>query len=122
DDGRTGLRVGRQWRYVEPDRARFAGRILGGGADIVMIRVALPYHLRNLARVESEVEIEVAEPVTVGSVLDAIEARYPVLRGTIRDHGTLKRRPFIRFFACKEDLSQQSPDTPLPEAVLTGAE
>ena len=87
-----------------------------------MSRVVLPYHLRNLARVEGEVELEVLSPITVRGVLDALEARYPVLRGTLRDHGTLKRRPFIRFFACKEDLSLESPDTPLPEAVVNGSE
>ena len=87
-----------------------------------MIRVVLPFHLRHLARVDGEVEIDVASPVTVRAVLDALEARHPVLRGTIRDHGTLKRRPFVRFFACKEDLSLESPETPLPEAVVSGAE
>jgi sulfur-carrier protein len=87
-----------------------------------MIRVVLPFHLRTLARVESEVQLEVAGPVTVRAVLDAIEARYPVLRGTIRDHGTLRRRPFLRFFACKEDLSNEPADTVLPDAVVTGAE
>jgi len=87
-----------------------------------MIRVELPYHLRNLARVEGEVQLEVPAPVTVQAVLDALEARYPVLRGTIRDHGTLKRRPFIRFFACKEDLSLEPPDTALPERVVNGSE
>jgi sulfur-carrier protein len=87
-----------------------------------MIRVVLPFHLRNLARVEGEVEVEVAGPFTVGAVLDALEAKHPVLRGTIRDHGTLKRRPFIRFFACKEDLSLEPSDTPLPEAVAKGEE
>ena len=87
-----------------------------------MIRVVLPYHLRNLARVEGEVQLEVREPVTVSSVLDAIEERYPVLRGTIRDHGTLKRRPFIRFFACKEDLSLEPPETKLPDAIVNGTE
>ena len=87
-----------------------------------MIRIVLPYHLRTLARVEGDVQLEVAEPVTLRSVLDALETRYPVLRGTIRDHGTLKRRPFIRFFACKEDLSLQPPETKLPEAVVTDAE
>ena len=87
-----------------------------------MIRVVLPYHLRNLARVEGEVELEVASPVTVRAVIDALEARYPTLRGTIRDHGTLKRRPFIRFFACKEDLSLEPTDTILPEAVISGTE
>jgi len=87
-----------------------------------MIRVELPAHLRNLARVGAEVQIEVADPVTVRSVLDALEASYPVLRGTIRDHVTLQRRPFLRFFACEEDLSLEVPDTPLPRAVATGAE
>ena len=87
-----------------------------------MIRVVLPHHLRNLARIEGEVWLEVASPLTVQSILDALEARHPVLRGTIRDHGTLKRRPFIRFFACKEDLSLDPPGTVLPEAVATGVE
>ena len=87
-----------------------------------MIRVVLPYHLRNLARVEGEVQLEIREPVTIRSVLDAIEERYPVLRGTIRDHGTLKRRPFIRFFACKEDLSLDPPETKLPDAIVNGSE
>lgn len=87
-----------------------------------MIRVVLPFHLRNLARVEGEVTLSVPEPVTVRAVLDALEARHPVLQGTIRDHGTLKRRPFIRYFACKEDLSLESPDTPLPAPVLNGTE
>jgi hypothetical protein len=87
-----------------------------------MIRVALPYHLRNLAHVEGEVQLEIAGPLTLRSVLDALEAKYPMLRGTIRDHATLKRRPFIRFFACKEDLSLEPPDAPLPEAVLNGNE
>ena len=87
-----------------------------------MIRVVLPYHLRNLAGVEGEVQLEVGPPVTVRSVLDALEDRYPVLRGTIRDHGTLKRRPFVRFFACKEDLSLEPPETELPRAFVEGAE
>ena len=87
-----------------------------------MIRVVLPYHLRTLARVDGEVQLEVAGPVTVRSVLDALEAGYPMLRGTIRDHDTLKRRPFIRFFACKEDLSLEPPETPLPDEVVSGAE
>ena len=87
-----------------------------------MIRVVLPVHLRTLARVEGEVQLEVEGPATLRSVLDALEARYPVLRGTIRDHVTLRRRPFVRFFACKEDLSHEPPDTPLPDAVATGAE
>ena len=87
-----------------------------------MIRVALPYHLRALARVSGEVELDLAAPVTQASVLDALEARYPMLRGTIRDHGTEQRRPFIRFFACERDLSHQAPDAPLPDAVASGAE
>lgn len=87
-----------------------------------MIRVVLPPHLRTLARIGEEVELEVEGRATLGSVLDAIEARYPVLRGTIRDHGTLRRRPFVRYFACEEDLSHEPPDTPLPDAVATGAE
>jgi len=87
-----------------------------------MIRVELPYHLRNLARVDGEVQLEVPAPVTVQAILDALEARYPVLCGTIRDHGTLKRRPFIRFFACREDLSLEPIDTALPEAIVNGSE
>ena len=87
-----------------------------------MIRVVLPYHLRNLARVEGELQLEVGGPVTLCSVLDALEARHPVLRGTIRDHVTLRRRPFVRFFACKEDLSLEPPETKLPEAIVSGAE
>ncbi|HYA78930.1 MAG TPA: MoaD/ThiS family protein [Candidatus Nitrosopolaris sp.] len=87
-----------------------------------MIRVVLPFHLRNLARVDGEAQLEVAEPVTLGAVLDALESHYPVLRGTIRDHDTLKRRPFVRFFACKEDLSLEPPETPLPDAVVSGDE
>ena len=87
-----------------------------------MIRVVLPYHLRMLAQVGGEVTLAVAGPVTQRSVLDALEARYPMLRGTIRDHVTLKRRPMLRFFACEEDLSLEPPDAPLPDAVASGAE
>jgi hypothetical protein len=87
-----------------------------------MIRVILPQHLRTLARVEGEVTLEVEGVVTQRSVLDALEARYPALCGTMRDHATQKRRPFIRFFACEEDLSHEPPDAPLPDAVATGAE
>jgi sulfur-carrier protein len=87
-----------------------------------MIRVVLPYHLRTLARVGAEVTLDVAGPVTQRSVLDALEARYPMLRGTIRDHVTGQRRPMLRFFACEEDLSLEPPDTPLPAAVASGAE
>ena len=87
-----------------------------------MIRVILPPHLRALSQTGSEVQLEVPGPVTQRSVLDALEARYPMLRGTIRDHGTLQRRPFLRFFACEEDLSHESPDAPLPDAVASGKE
>jgi molybdopterin synthase sulfur carrier subunit len=87
-----------------------------------MIRVVLPAHLRTLARVDDEVLLNMQGPVTLGSVLDALETRYPVLRGTIRDHGTLKRRPFVRFYACEQDLSHEGPDLPLPPAVTSGAE
>jgi hypothetical protein len=87
-----------------------------------MIRVVLPAHLKNLARVGSEVQLDVAEPVTQRVVLDALEAQYPMLRGTIRDHRTGQRRAFVRFYACEEDLSNESPDAPLPDPVVTGRE
>jgi molybdopterin converting factor small subunit len=87
-----------------------------------MIRVVLPAHLRTLARVDGEVKLEITGAVTQRAILDVLEARYPMLRGTVRDHATLKRRPFVRFFACEQDLSHESPDAPLPEAVATGAE
>ena len=87
-----------------------------------MIRVEIPYHLRNLAHVDGEVTLEVEGPITLKSVLDALEARYPVLRGTIRDHVTERRRPFVRFFACEQDFSHELPDTPLPDAVANGKE
>ena len=88
-----------------------------------MIRVVLPFHLRNLARVSGdEVQVEVAAPVTIRAVLDALENKFPVLRGTIRDHDTLKRRPFVRFFACKEDWSLEPPEKPLPGEIVSGAE
>jgi len=87
-----------------------------------MIRVVLPPHLRTLARVNGDVELDVAPPITQRSVLDAIEARYPMLRGTIRDHVTLQRRPFLRFFACEQDLTHEPPEAPLPEAVTSGKE
>jgi hypothetical protein len=87
-----------------------------------MIRVVLPYHLQRLAKVGSEVQLEIAGPATQRAVLDALEAHYPMLRGTIRDHVTQKRRAFLRFFACNEDLSHESPDTPLPPAVASGSE
>ena len=87
-----------------------------------MIRVVLPFHLRTLAQVDGEVPLDVPSPATLGTLLDALETRYPVLRGTIRDHVTLKRRPFVRFFACKEDLSLELPQTLLPEPVTSGVE
>jgi hypothetical protein len=87
-----------------------------------MIRVVIPQHLRTLAKVDGDVSLDIAGPVTVNSVLDALEAHYPMLRGTIRDHATKRRRPFIRFFACEQDLSHDSTDTPLPEAVVAGTE
>ena len=87
-----------------------------------MIRVVLPYHLRTLARVGDEVQLRLDGPATVGAVLDALEAQYPVLRGTIRDHVTFRRRAFVRYYACEEDYSHGSADTPLPDAIATGAE
>ncbi len=89
-----------------------------------MIRVVLPFHLKTLARIEGEVTIDIGpnQVASLRSSLDALEARYPMLRGTIRDHLTLQRRPFLRFFACEQDLSHQSPDTPLPQAIATGEE
>lgn len=86
------------------------------------IRVVLPFHLRTLARVNEEVLVDVPDPGTIGSVLDSLEAQFPVLRGTIREHGTLRRRPFVRYFACKEDLSLEPVDSVLPDAVREGAE
>ena len=87
-----------------------------------MIRVVLPAHLKTLARVNGEVILEIGGPVTQRAILDALEARYPMLRGTVRDHVTLKRRAFVRFFACEQDLSHDSPDTLVPESVASGAE
>lgn len=87
-----------------------------------MVRVVLPHHLKNLARVDGEVSLEVDSPVTVSSVLDALEAAYPMLCGTIREHGTLKRRPRVRFYVEKEDISHDPPDTPLPESIASGRE
>ena len=87
-----------------------------------MVRVVIPYHLRNLAQVNGELQFDLPAPVTTRAILEAVETRYPMLRGAIRDHVTLQRRPFLRFFACQEDLSHDSPDAPLPEAVSTGKE
>jgi hypothetical protein len=90
--------------------------------EILPIRIQLPYHLRNRAQIGPEITLDVPLPVTIQTVLDTVEARYPMLRGTIRDHGTLQRRPFLRFFACRQDLSLEPIDTPLPEAVIDGRE
>ena len=87
-----------------------------------MIRVVLPPHLRTLAKVNGELQLQVKQPVTQRTIIDALETNYPVLRGTIRDHGTLRRRPFVRFFACEQDVSHDSPDAVLPEAIAMGAE
>lgn len=87
-----------------------------------MIRVVLPYHLRNLARVQSEIQVDVAGPVTVNAVLDAVEVSYPMLKGTIREHGTKKRRAFVRFFACSEDFTMVAEDTVLPDKIVNGSE
>src|SRR5579863_138494 len=119
---RPGVRFGGRGRQLDAHRSGLAGGAVGGGPDTRMIRVVLPAHLRTLAKVEGEVTFEIEGPVTQRSVLDALEARYPVLQGAIRDHVTKKRRPFIRFFACEEDLSHEPPDAPLPDAVVKGAE
>ena len=87
-----------------------------------MVRVVLPHHLKNLARVDGEVELDVPAPVTVSSILDALEAAYPMLRGTIREHGTHQRRPRVRFYACQEDISHDPPDMPLPDSIAAGRE
>src|ERR671936_2769681 len=122
DDRRPGLRIRRQRRQLDGDRARSSRRALRGGADPVVIRVVLPQHLRTLAGVDGEVSLDVREQPTQRTVLDALEAEYPVLRGTIRDHGTAKRRDYIRFFACKRDITLDGADEPLPEEVASGAE
>jgi len=108
--------------YQKSARDILLYRLFGDDEIDEMIHVVLPFHLRNLARVDGDVELEVASPATIRSVMDALETRYPVLRGTVRDHVTLKRRPFVRFFACKEDMSLEPPDTPLPEPVTKGEE
>ena len=119
---RAGVRLGRFRRYVDAHRPGSAGGALGRGADAAVIRVELPQHLQTLARVGREVEVSVEGPVTLGAVLDAVEVRYPVLQGTIRDHVSKKRRPFLRFFACQDDLSLEAPDVLLPEPVVRGTE
>src|SRR5215469_3489915 len=121
--GRAGVRFQRRRRQLDSHRGTSAGRSVRGSADSDMIRVVLPAHLRTLAKLDGgEVTLEVIGPVTQRSVLDALEARYPMLRGTIRDHGTLQRRAFVRFFACQQDISLEPPDAPLPDAVAAGAE
>ena len=112
----------RRRRQLGADRSRSAGRALGGSADTVMIRVVLPHHLRTLAQVGGEVQLSVDGEATPRAVLDALEARYPMLRGTIRDQVTHQRRAFLRFFACEEDLSHESSDYVLPSAVASGEE
>src|SRR5262249_27686648 len=119
-DRRAGVRISRCRRQLGPDRTRSSGRVVGGGADTFVIRVILPFHLRTLAQVGSEVTLDVNGQITQRAVLDALEANYPMLRGTIRDHVTQQRRAFLRFFACEEDLSHESPDAPLPDAVASG--
>ncbi len=102
--------------------ARFTGRSFSRSADAAMIRVVLPFHLRNLAQEDKEVQLQIEGPITQRTVLNALEAKYPMLRGTIRDHATQERRAFIRFFADGQDVSHESPDAPLPEAVTAGIE
>src|SRR5258708_9607235 len=119
---RAGVRLGGGGRYVDAHRGPPSSRAFRGSPDAVMMRVVLPGHLRALARVGSEVQLQIEGPVTQRSVLDALEAQYPMLRGTIRDHVTQERRPFLRFFACAEDYSLEPPDTPLPHAVASIAE
>jgi sulfur-carrier protein len=107
---------------LEANCARSAGGTFRGGANAAVIRVVLPPHLRTLARVDGDVELDVNSTATQRSILDELETRYPMLRGTMRDHVTQLRRPLVRFFACGEDLSHESPDAPLPEAIAKGSE
>ncbi len=109
-------------RHLGAHRPRSSGRSVRRSPDAAMIRVLLPVHLRRLAQVEGEVELPWEGPVTQRAILDALEARYPMLRGTIRDHVTQRRRPFVRFFACEQDLSHEPPDALLPDAIASGAE
>src|SRR5256885_6641306 len=122
DDRWPGLLLAGCGRHLEADRTRLAGGSVGRSPNVEMIRVVLPHHLRTLARVSDEVQLELNGSATIRSVLDALEKKYPMLQGTIRDHGTLKRRPMVRVFVCGEDLSHESPDAPLPEAIKNGAE
>ena len=126
NDRRASLHVGQRRRQLDADCARPAGSVLGRGPDAAMIRVVLPPPLRSLAHIEGKVALDLdgndGGPVTQRAVHDALEEKYPMLRDTIRDHGTQHRRPYLRFFACGVDLSHEPPDTPLPEAVSTGVE
>src|SRR6266404_4869599 len=119
---RPGIWFRQRRRQLEPHCGTPSRRAFGGGSNARMIRVVLPGHLRALARAGAEVQLHVDGPVTQRSVLDALEAQYPMLRGTIRDHVTQERRPFLRFFACEEDYSLEPPDTPLPDAIASGKE
>src|SRR5258708_37429839 len=119
---RASVRFCRRRHQLESYRGTSSRSAFCGSPGTAMIRVVLPGHLRSLARVSSEVQLDIKGPVTQRSVLDALEAQYPMLRGTIRDHVTQERRPFLRFFACAEDYSLEPPDTPLPDAVASGAE
>src|ERR1700691_2028201 len=119
---RAGVRIGRRRRQLDPYRTGSARRPFPGGSDTPMITVVLPSHLRTLAHVSGDVQLEVGGQATQRSTLDALEARYPVLRGTIRDQVTQERRPFLRFFACEEDVTHEPPDSPLPDAVASRAE
>src|SRR6266404_533820 len=121
-NGRASVCVSRCRRHLGTHCPGSSGRAFRRGPDAFMIRVVLPAHLRTLAKVSGEVKLEVEGQVTQRSVLDALEVSYPTLCGTLRDHVTKKRRPFVRFFACEEDLSHELPDAPLPEAVASGAE
>src|SRR3984893_729859 len=116
------VRLGQRRRQLDPHRPRSSGRAFSRGANAAVIRVILPGHLRALARVGAEVQLDVKGPVTQRSVLDALEAQYPMLCGTIRDHVTQERRPFLRFFAFAEDYSLEPPDPPLPDAIASGKE
>src|SRR5262249_30984239 len=121
-DRRAGLCLGQRRRKLERKRSRFPPPPFGPGPDTLMILLPFPAHLRAFTQAGREVEIEVSGPVTQRTVLDALETRYPVLRGAIRDYGTQQRRPLVRFFACKQDLSHETPDTPLPDEVAIGRE
>src|SRR6202171_5336517 len=119
---RPGLRLRRRRRQLGAHRPGSSGGAFCRGPDAAMIRVVLPPHLKGLAHVTGEVQVDVTSPATEGSVVDALETKYPMLRGTVRDHVTQERRPFLRFFACEEDLSHESPDAPLPDAIASGKE